>query len=236
MVGAGLRASAVERAAARSRSTDRAPKKPAQPDRRAAAAAARGPGRPPDQAQAQVEPDRQAAQTSHPQADDPNTATDPRLQTLRDDLKKSDGVHSVTQPLVNDKGTAAVMTVHADDRARRTRRPSDARARRCATTTSRRRQGRGHEADVGGTTAGYVDLADEISARLVLTIVVVVALSFLLLMLAFRSIVIPLDRGHHEPDLDRRGVRRGDRGVREGLGRVSSSGSTARSRSSATSR
>ena len=50
-------------------------------------------------------------------------------------------------------------------------------------------------ADVGGTTAGYVDLADEISSRLILTIAVVVALSFLLLMLAFRSIVIPLTAG-----------------------------------------
>ena len=50
-------------------------------------------------------------------------------------------------------------------------------------------------ASVGGTTAGYVDLADEISSRLVLTIAVVVALSFVLLLLAFRSVVIPLTAG-----------------------------------------
>ena len=50
-------------------------------------------------------------------------------------------------------------------------------------------------ADVGGTTAGYVDLASEISSRLIVTIVVVVGLSFLLLMLAFRSLVIPLTAG-----------------------------------------
>jgi RND superfamily putative drug exporter len=50
-------------------------------------------------------------------------------------------------------------------------------------------------ASVGGTTAGYVDLADEISGRLVLTIGVVVALSFVLLLLAFRSVVIPLTAG-----------------------------------------
>ena len=50
-------------------------------------------------------------------------------------------------------------------------------------------------ADVGGTTAGYVDLAAEIAGRLIITIAVVVALSFLLLMLAFRSIVIPLTAG-----------------------------------------
>ena len=50
-------------------------------------------------------------------------------------------------------------------------------------------------ADVGGTTAGYVDLADEISSRLILTIAVVVGLSFLLLMVAFRSVLIPLTAG-----------------------------------------
>ena len=50
-------------------------------------------------------------------------------------------------------------------------------------------------AAVGGTTAGYIDLADEISGGLVLTIAVVVGLSFLLLMLAFRSVVIPLTAG-----------------------------------------
>lgn len=50
-------------------------------------------------------------------------------------------------------------------------------------------------AEVGGTTAGYVDLADEIASRLVLTIAVVVALSFVLLLIAFRSIVIPLTAG-----------------------------------------
>ena len=47
-------------------------------------------------------------------------------------------------------------------------------------------------ADVGGQTAGYIDLADAISYKLPLVIVVVMALSFLLLMLAFRSVLIPL--------------------------------------------
>ena len=49
--------------------------------------------------------------------------------------------------------------------------------------------------DVGGTTAGYVDLAAAISHKLIITIGVVVALSFVLLLLAFRSIVIPLTAG-----------------------------------------
>jgi RND superfamily putative drug exporter len=44
---------------------------------------------------------------------------------------------------------------------------------------------------VGGSTAANVDLASEISSKLLLQILVVIALSFLLLMLAFRTIVIP---------------------------------------------
>ena len=45
---------------------------------------------------------------------------------------------------------------------------------------------------VGGTTASNVDLAAEISSKLVLQILVVIALSFLLLLLAFRTVVIPV--------------------------------------------
>jgi uncharacterized membrane protein YdfJ with MMPL/SSD domain len=68
-------------------------------------------------AQAQVQPDldkqtkqiEDTAADQRKQADQP--ATDPRLQDLRTDLSKASGVKSVTQPLVNDPGTAAVMTV-----------------------------------------------------------------------------------------------------------------------------
>jgi RND superfamily putative drug exporter len=47
------------------------------------------------------------------------------------------------------------------------------------------------QAHVGGSTAGYVDLASRISEKLPLQILVVIALSFLLLILAFRTVVIP---------------------------------------------
>jgi RND superfamily putative drug exporter len=47
------------------------------------------------------------------------------------------------------------------------------------------------KADVGGSTAGYVDLAARISSKLPLQILVVIALSFVLLILAFRTLVIP---------------------------------------------
>jgi RND superfamily putative drug exporter len=45
---------------------------------------------------------------------------------------------------------------------------------------------------VGGSTAAAVDFADEVAARLPLFVVVVVGLSALLLMLVFRSLLIPL--------------------------------------------
>ena len=43
------------------------------------------------------------------QVDSP--ASDPRLSSLQDDLEKTKGVKSVTPPLVNSKGTAAVYTL-----------------------------------------------------------------------------------------------------------------------------
>jgi RND superfamily putative drug exporter len=47
-------------------------------------------------------------------------------------------------------------------------------------------------ADVGGTTAGYIDLAKQISKKLPLVIGIVLLLSFVLLTLAFRSVLVPL--------------------------------------------
>jgi RND superfamily putative drug exporter len=47
-------------------------------------------------------------------------------------------------------------------------------------------------ADVGGTTASYIDLASEISSKLPLVIGIVLVLSFFLLLLAFRSLLVPL--------------------------------------------
>ena len=48
------------------------------------------------------------------------------------------------------------------------------------------------EAFVGGQTAGYIDLATQIGDKLPLMIAIVVALSFLVLLVAFRSLLIPV--------------------------------------------
>ena len=170
----------------------------------------------------------QQADDQRKKADQP--ATDPRLQDLRDDLQKTSGVATVTAAARQRPGHRGVLTVTP------TTAPSDRATEQLVRrlrddTIPAATKGQGMTADVGGTTAGYVDLADEISGRLVLTIGVVVALSFLLLLLAFRSVVIPLTAG--VMNLISIGAAFGvvDRGVREGLGRERSSASTARSRS-----
>jgi putative drug exporter of the RND superfamily len=45
---------------------------------------------------------------------------------------------------------------------------------------------------VGGTTAGFVDMADQMQSRLPLLILAVVLVSFLLVMVGFRSVLVPL--------------------------------------------
>jgi RND superfamily putative drug exporter len=45
---------------------------------------------------------------------------------------------------------------------------------------------------VGGQTAGYIDLATKISDKLPLMIAIVVALSFIVLLIAFRSLLVPI--------------------------------------------
>jgi putative drug exporter of the RND superfamily len=152
------------------------------------------------QAQAQVQPklDKQLQQidqqysAKRKQLEQP--ATDPRLQDLKTDLAKTAGVKKVSEPLVNSGGTAAVLTV-TPTTAPSDRATADLVNRLRDDTIPKATTGQDMTADVGGTTAGYVDLASEISGRLIITIAVVVGLSFILLMLAFRSLVIPLTAG-----------------------------------------
>ena len=52
--------------------------------------------------------------------------------------------------------------------------------------------GTGAQSYVGGQTAGYIDLASKIAAKLPLMIAIVVALSFIVLLIAFRSLLVPI--------------------------------------------
>jgi RND superfamily putative drug exporter len=117
-------------------------------------------------------------------------ATDPRLTTLQKDVTSTAGVASVTPIQVDKAGTTAyfnAISKHGPAESETTDLVNTLRS----TTIPKAEQGTNMKADVGGSTAGYIDLASEISSKLPLQIVVVIALSFLLLILAFRTVVIP---------------------------------------------
>ncbi len=117
--------------------------------------------------------------------------TDPRLVKLQDALADADGVALTSPPEINKAGNAAVYSVIA------TTAPSDPETADLvvdlrSTVIPEATAGEDIQAYVGGSTASNVDLASEISSRLLLVIAVVLALSFLVLMVAFRSLLVPL--------------------------------------------
>jgi RND superfamily putative drug exporter len=117
-------------------------------------------------------------------------AGDPRLQTLQHDVASSSGVAAVTPIQIDKAGTTAyfnaIATTGPAEKA-----TEDLVQRLRSTTIPNAETGTDMHADVGGSTAGFVDLASRISEKLPLQILVVIALSFLLLILAFRTVVIP---------------------------------------------
>ena len=117
--------------------------------------------------------------------------SDPRLQTLQKDVSQTKGVAAVTPTQIDKAGTAAFFNVIS------TQGPSENATTDLVnnlrqTVIPKAAQGTNMKADVGGTTAGYIDLAANISSKLLLQILVVIALSFCLLVLAFRTVVIPI--------------------------------------------
>ena len=117
-------------------------------------------------------------------------ASDPRLQTLEKDVSQTPGVAAVTPVQIDKAGTTAYLNAVA------TTGPAE---QATADLVSKLRlsvipdaeKGTNMHAYVGGSTASNVDLASDISSKLLLQILVVIALSFLLLLLAFRTVVIP---------------------------------------------
>ncbi len=117
-------------------------------------------------------------------------AEDPRLQTLQHDVATTPGVAAVTQVQVSSTGTTAYFNAIATTGP--AEKATEALVERLRSSTiPKAEQGTDMHADVGGSTAGFVDLAARISEKLPLQILVVIALSFVLLILAFRTVVIP---------------------------------------------
>ena len=118
-------------------------------------------------------------------------AGDPRLVKLQQDISKQGDVQSVSPAEVDKSGNAAVFSVTpktspsayaTQDLVNHLRDETIPDATKGTSLTTY----------VGGTTAGYIDLADKISDKLVLVILIVVGLSCLLLMLAFRTLIVPI--------------------------------------------
>jgi RND superfamily putative drug exporter len=113
------------------------------------------------------------------------------MQKLAQALAKQKGVDTVSPPLLNQSKTAGTLNVIP------TTAPSDEATADLvkhvrASTIPDALKGTGATAYVGGTTAGNVDLANQITDKLPLVIAVVIALSFILLTIAFRSLLIPI--------------------------------------------
>jgi RND superfamily putative drug exporter len=130
-----------------------------------------------------------AVKLDTPATGDP--AKDPRLTGLQSAVANTPGVRSVAPLTVDQAGTAAVFTAVA------TTAPAASQTEDLVNTLRdsvipKAVAGQGMTAYVGGQTAGYIDLAEKIADKLPLMIAVVVLLSLVVLLLAFRSAVIPL--------------------------------------------
>ncbi|GAB2738197.1 MMPL family transporter [Nocardioides pakistanensis] len=106
------------------------------------------------------------------------------IGTLRDKLLTIDGVEQVGPPRFSENGEVALLTVVPSSS------PDDAETEALVETI--RATSTDAEMHVGGATATSIDLADKLEERMAWFMGFVVALSFLLLMVEFRSIFVPV--------------------------------------------
>jgi putative drug exporter of the RND superfamily len=116
------------------------------------------------------------------------------LPVLEKGIGGAGDVAAVSEPSLDKAGTAAVFTVisksapWADETVSLVEDLRDEVIPKALTDTSA-------TSYVGGQTAGYIDLATQIADKLPMMILIVVGLSFLVLLLAFRSLLVPLKAG-----------------------------------------
>lgn len=120
---------------------------------------------------------------------DPRTA-DPRLVALQHDLQSTPGVASVSNIVVSTDGGVSVITVTPDWNASDPQ-TAELVAQIRSDVIPGADAGNGMHTYVGGVTALTTDLYAQIAARTPAFIIGVVILSFILLMFAYRSLLIP---------------------------------------------
>jgi RND superfamily putative drug exporter len=125
--------------------------------------------------------------------DTPKGAADTpqQLDKLRAAVAAAPGVVSVSPPAPSQDGEMATIVATPESSPQDTR-TSDLLARLRSDVIPAATAGTPLNAYVGGNTAGFEDFSDKVAGRLPLFIAVVIGLSVLLLMAAFRSLWIPL--------------------------------------------
>jgi putative drug exporter of the RND superfamily len=113
------------------------------------------------------------------------------LPVLEKRIAAAPDVAEVSEPTLDKAGTAAVFTVISKSAPWADETVSLVEDLRDETIPAALK-GSSTSSYVGGQTAGYIDLATQISDKLPLMIGIVVALSFIVLLLAFRSLLVPL--------------------------------------------
>jgi RND superfamily putative drug exporter len=121
----------------------------------------------------------------------PATSTsDSRLTTLQKDIASTKNVAAATPVQLSKDGKTAFLNAVSKYGPAENQTTDLVNTLRDKVIPSAEK-GTNMTAYVGGTTAGYEDLASRISSKLPLQILVVIALSFCLLILAFRTVVVP---------------------------------------------
>ncbi|GAA2767202.1 MMPL family transporter [Streptomyces paradoxus] len=113
------------------------------------------------------------------------------LENLDGTLRATDGVASVTPVTFDSGGHTAYLTV-VPESSPQSKDTSDLVDRLRGEVLPRAESGTSLDVQVGGMTAGYDDFADVIVSKLPVFVGVVIGLGCLLLLLAFRSVGIPL--------------------------------------------
>jgi RND superfamily putative drug exporter len=122
-------------------------------------------------------------------ADDPDTPQ--QLAALRRAVADTEGVATVAPPQPSQDGEMATIFA-VPTTAPQDERTSDLLERLRGDVIPAATEGTPLEVYVGGNTAGFEDFSDKVASRLPLFIAVVIGLSVLLLIAAFRSLWIPL--------------------------------------------
>jgi len=113
------------------------------------------------------------------------------LPGLQKAIGGTDDVAAVSEPSLDKAGTVAVFTVISKSEPWKDETVELVESLRDEVIPAAL-EGTKASSYVGGQTAGYIDLATKIADKLPLMIAIVVALSFIVLLVAFRSLLVPI--------------------------------------------